>query len=126
VQEVRTPAEASYRFAEAISAGDLEGALECWSPAAVIVAPDGSEVRGRSALAQRFGQLVAAGAQAQVLVFDEVRTDIGATARTRMSLTVPVDGKPITLNTAGVVTYVPGQSGWRILIDRLHSEGEST
>jgi ketosteroid isomerase-like protein len=117
VQHARTPAEVSLRFAEAINAGDLDAALS--SPAAVIVAQDGSEVRGRAALAERFRQLIAARAQLQVSVSDEVSTELGATATTRMTLTIPANRETTVVETAAAVAYITGPSGLQILIDHL-------
>jgi ketosteroid isomerase-like protein len=119
VEERRTPTEVSHRFAEAINAGDLEGALACWSPAGVIVAPDGSEVRGHSALAERFRALISIGAQLQISVSDEVRTELGASAATQMTMTTPANDEPTVTEIAAAVVYAPGSGGLQILIDRL-------
>lgn len=122
VEECRTPAEVSRRFAEAINVGNLEGALECWSPAAVIATPDGSEVRGHAALTEHFSGLIAVGAQLQISVSDEVCTELGATATTRMTMTVCTNDKPTLIEVAAVVAYVPGPSGLQILIDHLNTQ----
>jgi ketosteroid isomerase-like protein len=115
----RGPAEVSHRFADAINAGDVEGALACWSPAGIIVAPDGSEVRGHAALTDRFRQLIAVGAQLQIFVSEEVCTELGATATTQMTMTIGTSGEPTTIESAAVVTYVPGPNGLQILIDHV-------
>lgn len=122
IDQRRTPAEVSHRFAEAITAGDIDGALECWSPAAVIVAPDGSEIRGHAALMERFRQLIAVGAQLQISVSGEARTQRGATAVTQMTMTVPTENEMTTIKTVGAVTYIPGVGGLQILVDRLSLE----
>jgi ketosteroid isomerase-like protein len=119
VETHRTPAEVSGGFAEAINADDLEGALACWSPAAVIVSPDGSEVRGHAALRERFRALIGVGAQLQIAVSDEVYTELGATATTRMTMTVRASDGPAVTEVAGVVTYARGPAGLQILVDRL-------
>jgi ketosteroid isomerase-like protein len=118
----RTPAEVSHRFAEAINAGDLEGALACWSPAAVIAGDDGSHIRGHAALRERFRALIAVGAQLQIAVSDEVCTELGATAFTQMTMTVWDKGEPSVVEGAAAVAYVPGQGGLQILIDHLGRE----
>jgi ketosteroid isomerase-like protein len=115
----QTPAEVSHRFAEAISAGDLESALACWASDGVIAAPDGSEIRGHAALAERFRTLIAVGARLQICVSDEVCSELGATATTRMTMTVPVNDEPTVTKVAAVVTYVPGAGGLQILIDQI-------
>lgn len=114
-----TPADVSHRFAEAINARDLQGALACWSPAAVIASPDGSEIRGHAALTERFRQLIAVGARLQISVFDQICTELGATAETRMTMTVSANDAPTVIKTTAVVMYVPGPSGLQILIDHL-------
>jgi len=119
VNERRTPAEVSQRFSQAINAGDLEGALACWSPAAVIAAPDGSEVRGHPALTERFRVLVAAGAQLQISVADEICSELGATATTQMTMTVSTSDQPTVTTVTADVTYVPGAGGLQILIDHI-------
>jgi ketosteroid isomerase-like protein len=124
VEERRTPTEVSHRFAEAINAGDLEGALACWSPAGVIVAPDGSEVRGHNALAERFRELIAVRAQLQISVSDEVCTELGATAATRMTMTIPANDEPTVTEIAAAVAYAPGSGGLQILIDCLRPKAD--
>jgi ketosteroid isomerase-like protein len=119
VKTHRTPAEVSRGFAEAINAGDLEGALACWSPAAVIVSPDGSEVRGHAALTERFRGLIEVGAQLQIAVSDEVCTELGATATTRMMMTVRASDGPTLTEVAGAVAYALGPAGLQILVDRV-------
>ena len=114
-----TPSQVSGLFAEAISAGDLEGALSLWSPAAVIVAPDGSEVRGHAALAERFGQLIASGTRLEIRVDEEICTALGAMAKTRMTMAVPAADGATVVEAEGRVVYVPGPGGLEILIDRL-------
>jgi ketosteroid isomerase-like protein len=121
-QGAHTPAGVSHRFAEAINAGDVDGALACWSPAAVIVAPDRSEVRGHKELAERFRRLIDLGAQVRISVCDEVCTELGATATTRMTLAFSVDQESTVVETTAFVAYVPGPSGLQILIDRLRAD----
>jgi ketosteroid isomerase-like protein len=122
VNECPTPTEVSHRFAEAINASDLQSALACWSPDGVIVAQGEPQIRGHDALTERFAGLIAAGAQLQISVSDEVRTEQGAMATTRMNMTVPTKGEPAAIELAGVVMYVPGPNGLQILIDRLTAQ----
>jgi ketosteroid isomerase-like protein len=119
IDQRRTPAEVSRRFAQAITSGDLDGALACWSPAAVIVTPDGSEIRGHAALTERFRRLIAVGAQLKISVSHEVYTERGATAVTQMTISVPTESEMTTAKTVGAVTYAPGIGGLQILVDRL-------
>jgi hypothetical protein len=85
----------------------------------VIAGPDGSEVRGHAALSERFRKLIAVGAQLQISVSDEVSTELGANAATRMTMTVGTHDEPTVIEVAAVVTYVPGPSGLQILIDHF-------
>jgi ketosteroid isomerase-like protein len=119
--ERSAPGRASRLFAEAINAGDLDGALARWSPAGVIVAPDGSETRGHAALSERFAQLIASKARLEIRVCEEVCTALGATARTRMTMIVPSAAGTTAIEVEGQVVYVPGSDGLQILIDRLLS-----
>jgi ketosteroid isomerase-like protein len=112
-----TPAQTSLRFAQAINEGDLAGALACWSPDAVIVSETVEEARGHQALRERFGQLIDTGARVEIVVSDEICTELAATANTQMTLTLPGGSDPLRLK--GAVVYVPGVDGWQILIDRL-------
>lgn len=118
-EERSRPGQVSRLFAEAINAGDLDGALSLWSPAAVIVAPDGSETRGHAALSERFGQLIANRTHLEIDVCEETCTALGATAKTRMTMTVPTTDETAAIQTEGRVVYVPGPGGLQILIDRL-------
>jgi ketosteroid isomerase-like protein len=119
VDERRTPSEVSHRFAEAINAGDLRKALTCWSPAGVLVEPEGHHVRGHPQLAERFQGLITIGAQLKISVSDEVCTEHGAMATTEMQMTIPGDGREAVVEIKAVVLYVPGAGGLQILIDRL-------
>jgi ketosteroid isomerase-like protein len=117
--ERRTPSEVSHRFAEAINAGDLDGALACWSPSGVLVAQQEPQVRGHAELAERFRGLIALGAQLEIRVSDEICTEHGAMATTAMKMTVPTDGGTTVIEITATVLYVPGRGGLQILIDRL-------
>jgi ketosteroid isomerase-like protein len=116
-----TPAEVSQRFAEAITAGDLEAALGCWSPDAVLVPPHESEVRGRYALAALFQVLIDSNAKMQIAVSDEVCTELGAIATTHMTTTLGAGDDATVAEATAVVVYVPGTNGLQILIDRVMS-----
>lgn len=118
-EERVTPSQVSGLFAKAISAGDLEAAMSLWSPDAVIVSPDGSEVRGHAALSEHFSQLIASRTHLEIHVDDEVCTALGATAKTRMTMTVPAADGETVIEVEGQVVYVPGPGGLQILIDRL-------
>jgi hypothetical protein len=63
--------------------------------------------------------LIAARAQLQVSVSDEVSTELGATATTRMTLTIPANRETTVVETAAAVAYITGPSGLQILIDHL-------
>lgn len=115
--ETGAPAQTSLRFAQAINEGDLAGALACWSPDAVIVTESGEEARGHEVLGERFGQMIGVGARVEIVVSDEICTELAATANTHMTLALPGGPDPVRLK--GAVVYVPTVDGWQILIDRL-------
>lgn len=118
-EERGTLGQVSGLFAEAINASDLDGALSLWSPAAVIVAVDGSETCGHAALSERFSQLIANGTRLEIRVCEEICTALGATAKTRMTMTTPAADGSTVIGAEGQVVYVPGPGGLQILIDRL-------
>ncbi len=120
--ERSTPSEVSRRFAEAINAGDLDGALACWSPAGVLVAPQEPQTRGRAELAERFRGLIALGARLDIRVCDEICTERGAMATTAMTMMVPGEDRPAVFEITATVLYVPGHGGLQILIDRLSGQ----
>lgn len=118
-----TPTEVSQRFAEAITDGDLDAALGCWSPVAVLASPDGTEVRGRYALAALFQVAIDAGSRMEISVSDEVSTDLGAIATTHMKTTLGAGDDAVVAESTAVVVYVPGAAGLQILIDRIVGHG---
>jgi uncharacterized protein (TIGR02246 family) len=53
-------------FARAMLAGDHDAAASYFAPDALILTPDGTEVRGRAAIGRLLGQLTSAGPQLEI------------------------------------------------------------
>jgi ketosteroid isomerase-like protein len=64
-----TPRLACEALARAINARDLEAALECFAPGAVLVGPEGTVSQGEHALRASLSQLIAAGARIEIELF---------------------------------------------------------
>jgi hypothetical protein len=73
----------------------------------------------RSGVTERFRGLIESGARLQISVADEVCTEFGAVATTRMTMTVLANDEPGVVEAAAVVAYVPGTRGLQILIDHI-------
>ncbi|HXB15440.1 MAG TPA: DUF4440 domain-containing protein [Solirubrobacteraceae bacterium] len=113
-----TPQELATSFAAAISARDVEAALEMWSEDAAIVAADGSLVQGRAAIAAVLEALVGNGTQVEAEVTGLY--EAGGVALATGSLTLIGDGHDGSYEhrSASVVVYVRGGDGlWRIGLD---------
>ncbi len=114
----RTPQELATSFAAAISARDVEAALEMWSEDAAIVAADGSLLEGRAAIAAVLEALVSNGTQVEAEVTSLY--EAGGVALATGSLTLSGDGRDSSYvhRSASVVVYVRGRDGlWRIALD---------
>jgi uncharacterized protein (TIGR02246 family) len=106
-------------FGAAMSAGDVEGALELWVEDATIVGADGEPVSGREEIARALGAIVS----------HEVKVDIrlaktftaGDTALVLGTLTMSgtgQDGQPFSQVSQSTVIYCRDSNGhWRIAID---------
>ena len=116
-----SPGQVSCGFADAITNGDVDGALAFWADDAVMIAPDGTETRGRAALRERFVDLVALGARLEIAVADVTLTDDGARATTTMHLAVGPGGDASVMTTQALVTYARTGAVLRILRDEIVS-----
>lgn len=106
-------------FGAAMSAGDIEGAMELWIEDATIVGADGQPVSGRDEIAQALGAILS----------HEVKVDIklartftaGDTALVLGTLTMSGtghDGEPFSQESQSTVVYSRNSEGqWRIAID---------
>jgi ketosteroid isomerase-like protein len=118
-----TPELTSGGFARAINEGDVEGALSFWAEDAVIVSPDGVQTQGLTALRERFTQLIATGAQLEIVVSDEhIRSD-HASASTAMTITLSSGAGRTVVAITGRVRYVMAASGLQIARDEILSLG---
>lgn len=105
-------------LAEAINSGDLHAALDHWMPDAVLVSPDGSEVRGSDEIEKRLAALIASGATLQIEANGVIETEQVAMAATRMVMAISGASDHAVEFTATVV-YAREPDGWRIAIDTL-------
>jgi ketosteroid isomerase-like protein len=111
-----SPEELSQVFAAAINAGDVDAAGECWSEDAIIVAPDGSAIRGPSAIAEELQGLVASGASLNIELTGLYTAGGSALATGRLRISVP--GQEPYEGSDSVVLYARGNDGvWRVTID---------
>jgi uncharacterized protein (TIGR02246 family) len=114
-----SPEAISQALAAAIAAGDVRAALELWNDDAKLISRDGSEVRGREAIAEVFERLVANAATLEI----ELRTlyEAAATAVATGTLTIHVrgpDGEHFSERSESVVVYSRDADGvWRVVID---------
>lgn len=106
------PVQVSSAFAAAISSGDVDAALACWTDDAVMIAPDGTETRGHTALRERFAALVGLGAHLDIAVADVAIDEDGARATTTMRLAIGTS----VMTTRARVTYT--DVGTALLIQR--------
>jgi uncharacterized protein (TIGR02246 family) len=115
----RSPEAVPAALAAAINAGDAAGALELWTKDAMIVAKDGSQLRGRSAIASLLESLVANRASMQTQLRMVHQTDCGALATGTLTVTTTDPaGKPNTQSSESVVVYLRDEGGaWRVAID---------
>lgn len=67
VTTLSSPDQASLVLAQAICAGDLEGASSCFARDACFVAPDGTQTSGRDQIRLLLGQMIAANTQIEVV-----------------------------------------------------------
>jgi uncharacterized protein (TIGR02246 family) len=114
----KNPHELVEQFAAAVNRRDLDAATEMWTEDAAIVAPDGSLVQGRAAIAKALEALVGNGTR-----FDVEVTGIfeaGDTALVSGVLTLSGDGHggPYEHRSDSTVVYARGADGtWRIALD---------
>jgi ketosteroid isomerase-like protein len=104
-------------FAAAMSAGDVDAALELWVENPLVIQPDGSALRGRVAVEQALRDAVAHGVSFQIDV--SAMYVSGDIALTRGTLTLRAGAGEDAFEhvSHGTVVYARGGDGWRIAID---------
>ena len=83
----RTPADVDRLFAEALSAGDVDGALEMYEPDAVYIDGSGFEYRGHAEIREALTELVAMQATLDCFEIDVAENDQLAVLRARWIFT---------------------------------------
>jgi uncharacterized protein (TIGR02246 family) len=104
----------------AIDAGDVEAALELWDEDAVLIARDGTETRGRRAIAAVLRSLIANGARLaiELSTIYETATTAVVTGSLTMSVADGAGGEPFVQRSESLVVYSRGEDGeWRVAID---------
>lgn len=115
-----SPADVSTALALAVNAGDAHAAAELWSEDATVVAPDGSQTRGREAVRALLQGLIDSGAKMEIDLHTIHATDITAVATGTLILTAPsVNGEtPVVSRGDSLVIYNRQADGaWRVAID---------
>jgi uncharacterized protein (TIGR02246 family) len=115
-----SPDAVARALATAINAGDVQGARELWSEDAIVIAPDGSQTRGREAVVEILEGLVASGTRIGIDLRAIHATEQTAVATGTLTLTAPgVDGAPPFVSHGdSLVVYTRAQDGsWRVSVD---------
>jgi uncharacterized protein (TIGR02246 family) len=114
-----SPEALAKAFGVAMSAGDLDGALELWIEDATIVQPDGQAVQGRTAIAGALGAIVEHGVTVDIEI-DRMFTagDIALVVGTLTMSGAGADGERFSQTSDSTVIYTRNPEGqWRIAID---------
>ena len=117
-----TPEELSRAFTEAINDGDVERALELWTPDAAMVGAGGETIRGRDALAAVLQALIDSGARVETEISTLHLAGSVAVATGFLTLSSP---EGFTQRSSSVVLYERAADGsWRIALDAPWGLGE--
>jgi uncharacterized protein (TIGR02246 family) len=115
----QTAQEIAAQLAHAINTGDLQSALQMWEKDAKMISGDGSEVRGREAIANVLQTLINNGMKVE-LELHSLR-QAGPTALATGTLTMRTrgpDGESFSHSSDSLVVYHQGEDGiWRVAID---------
>jgi uncharacterized protein (TIGR02246 family) len=114
-----SPAALSAAFAAAMSAGDLDAALELWLPDAAIIAADGRVIAGRDAVAPALRALIDNGVSLTIdlaAVYDAGETAIGTGTLTMSAGNGSAEAYEHSSEAVIVYRRVDG-AGWRIALD---------
>lgn len=109
------PGELGEAFAAAINGGDADAALALWEDSSLLVAADGTALRGPAQIEPALRAMVAAGTRLQVRLHSLHRAD-GVAIGTGTLVMTARDGSAAA--SESVVVYRRGPDGrWRIAID---------
>jgi ketosteroid isomerase-like protein len=113
-----TPEQVSMGFAEAVSAGDLDGAAGFFAEDARFLMADGRLVEGRAAIRGVLRLLIANRPQMSVEIERMIETPRGAVGSEHWTLSFEGDGEgPGEQSGRSTVVFARGAEGWEILID---------
>ncbi len=113
-----SPEQIPAALAKAVNERDLDAALALWADDAVIVQPDGSQTRGRDAVALTMQALIDSGVTLDIRLAAVFATGDVATASGTLTLNgTGADGEPFAQRSSSVVVYSRGADGWRIALD---------
>jgi uncharacterized protein (TIGR02246 family) len=116
--EERTPAEVSIAFAEAVSAGDLEGASGFFAEDARFLMADGQLIEGRAAIRKLLQVLLSNRPEMSVEIERVIETARGAVGSERWTMSFKGEGKErIEQSGRSTVVFARAGANWEILID---------
>jgi uncharacterized protein (TIGR02246 family) len=111
----RSPSELPAAFVDAVNRGDLDAAVDLWSPDAVMVSASGDAIASPGAVREVLRALIGSGVKIRIEVASMHRSAGVALAGGTLTITAP-DG--FSQSSASVVVYEQGDDGaWRIAID---------
>jgi uncharacterized protein (TIGR02246 family) len=111
----RSPSELPAAFADAVNRGDLDAAVDLWSPDAVMVSASGEPIEGLGAVRGALQALIGSGVKIRIEVASMHASAGVALASGTLTITSP-DG--FSQSSDSVVAYERGEDGgWRIAID---------
>jgi uncharacterized protein (TIGR02246 family) len=119
VPAATTPADVDRLFAEALSRGDLEGALAMYENDAVYVAEDGTTARGHAEIRATLADLIALNPTLDCYEIDVVENGDLAVLRARWTFTgTKPDGSPLESHGRSIeVVRLQPDGSWRFTID---------
>jgi uncharacterized protein (TIGR02246 family) len=113
-----TPEELAAAFAAAISAGDVNAAVELWTDDATIVQPDGEALHGKPAVAAALRAIVDNGLRMEIDVSNVFVAGDAAVVVGALTLNgTHSEHGPFAQRSSSVVVYTRDPDGWRIAID---------
>jgi uncharacterized protein (TIGR02246 family) len=113
-----SPADVSDAFVQAVNAGDLESAIGLYREDAVLLAPDGSQARGASAIRGLLQNLISMRVQMTTRIRSVIVTDDFAVASEDWTMRLDTGGDDDTeQHGRSIVCFANGEDGWRFVID---------
>lgn len=114
----RNPADVDRLFAEALSAGDLEGALSLYEPDAVYYSEPDEQARGHARIRQELAALIALDCTLDCYAIDAVENGDIALLRADWVFTGTEDGEPFEIRGRSIEIVRRQPDGtWLFTID---------